>query len=80
MTALQYKGPRPAADPNSLPERRALERRLQGVTAAHAVAMSRGDTVAVERYERLIAAMTQCLETGTQFYSLHRHRKPTEDQ
>ena len=71
---------RPAADPKSLQERQALERRLEGVQRAHAAALANGDHVAVERFERLIAAMTQCLETGTQFYSLHRHRKPTEDQ
>ena len=69
---------RPGADPNSLQERQALERRLTGVQQAHAAARTRGDTLAVERYERLIAAMTQCLADGTQFYSLHRHRRSTE--
>ena len=71
--------PRPALDPNNALERQALERRLEGVTNARAAAVTRGDTAAVERYERLIASMTQCLETGTQFYSLHRHRRPTTD-
>ncbi|HEY6091827.1 MAG TPA: hypothetical protein VIV83_07540 [Gemmatimonadales bacterium] len=71
--------PRPALDPNTVQAKEALRRRLEGVTAAHADAVTRGDAAAVERYERLIASMTQCLDTGTQFYSLHRHRRPTTD-
>jgi len=71
--------PRPAADPRSPLEVRALQKRLEGVTNARAAAVTRGDTAAVERYERLIASMTTCLENGTQFFSLHRHRRATTD-
>ena len=70
---------RPAADPKSLQERQALERRIVGVTQARDAAQAHDHEQKAARLTALLEIMQGCLDRGERFYALHGSRPQPQD-